>query len=227
MGVTLGCSSHSNQGKEARRRGLGAPAKGEPSASEGAKRGDAWRQSLGRVALVNGTMGFVLVDIGTAPPPEAGAPLQTYTDSIASAQLAVSSYQRRPFLIADIVSGAPKVGDSVALLPPKPPVSSRKSGEDDLSSMPSGGAPKPYRPPVAPQGERESARASVIPIPPEEPRRILSSKPEPSPSVSSFKSTVKDPVPEADPGPVPVAEPPSENGPIIPGLPVSRRKTSE
>jgi len=70
---------------------------------------------LGLVSLVNNSSDFVLINIGTAPAPPPGSRLQSYSQRAGStaAELSVSNYQRRPFLIADIISGDPKVGDSV------------------------------------------------------------------------------------------------------------------
>jgi len=70
---------------------------------------------LGLISLVNNSSDFVLINIGTAPAPPPGSRLQSYSPRAGStaAELSVSNYQRRPFLIADIISGDPKVGDSV------------------------------------------------------------------------------------------------------------------
>ena len=70
---------------------------------------------LGLISLVNNSSDFVLINIGTAPAPPPGSRLQSYSQRAGStaAELSVSNYQRRPFLIADIISGDPKVGDSV------------------------------------------------------------------------------------------------------------------
>lgn len=104
----------------------------------------AWRQSIGKVILVNEGMGFVLVDIGTAPSPVAGTPLQSYLQSEPTSQLSVSVYQRRPYLIADVVGGMPRVGDSVTLMPARqsaaiggqPSGAKASSSKDPLVSMP-------------------------------------------------------------------------------------------
>lgn len=70
---------------------------------------------LGLISLVNNNSDFVLIDIGTSPAPAPGSRLQAYSAQRGSApaELSVSNYQRRPFLIADIISGDPRVGDSV------------------------------------------------------------------------------------------------------------------
>ncbi len=70
---------------------------------------------LGLVSLINNSSDFVLINIGTAPAPPPGTRLQSYSAQAGAtaAELNVSNYQRRPFLIADIISGNPKVGDSV------------------------------------------------------------------------------------------------------------------
>jgi hypothetical protein len=102
--------------------------------------GAAWQQSLGRIALVNNAQEFVLVEIGTAPVPESGTPLRSYSNAEPSAELVVSSQHRRPFMIADIISGMPRVGDSVVVLGRKLPEtqgaevpSVRKVPKEDVS----------------------------------------------------------------------------------------------
>ncbi len=124
--VMVGCAS----GKSAKR-----PAKrdAEPLADQKATpAGGAWRQSIGKVILVNERMGFVLVDIGTAPAPAAGTPLQSYLQSEPTANMSVSVYQRRPYLIADVVGGTPRVGDSVTLMASRDgaSVNASKTGQD-------------------------------------------------------------------------------------------------
>jgi hypothetical protein len=85
---------------------------------------DLWRPRLGVVMIVDKEGGFALIDIGTAPAPAAGTALKSFTldketttKSLEAppptAELTVSAFQRRPFLIADLKSGTPKVGDSV------------------------------------------------------------------------------------------------------------------
>lgn len=76
------------------------------------------RPRLGKIASTNEEAGFVLVDIGTAPAPEAGAQLEAFGENGRTSDLSVSTFQRRPFLIADIRQGRPRVGDSVVLAAP-------------------------------------------------------------------------------------------------------------
>ncbi len=66
---------------------------------------------------------FALLDIGTAPAPPAGSHLLAFsgTDSQPTAELVVGNHQKRPYLIADILSGTPRRGDSVALVPENRP----------------------------------------------------------------------------------------------------------
>lgn len=194
-----------------------------------------WRQTLGRVALVNQDMSFVLVEIGTAPSPEPGAPLRAYSDTTVSAELVVSSYQRRPFLIGDIVSGMPKVGDSIVLignrstpnsgpLPkdespvrrytpgPLPQVESRTQFLPALSNEDSASAPSRLRrstelePPAAPALASAPAAESSEPTMPPPAQRGAPSLPS-SQKGESF----------GEPSPSPGAE-------IIPGVPVSRKR---
>jgi len=124
--ATVGCAS----GKSAKR-----SAKPDPEPLKDQKpalAGGALRQTIGKVILVNERMGFVLVDIGTAPAPAAGTPLQSYLQSEPTANMSVSVYQRRPYLIADVVGGAPRVGDSVALMASRGGASANtpKTGQD-------------------------------------------------------------------------------------------------
>jgi hypothetical protein len=127
----LGCSS-AKDGKTATSRTRSKPPvnKEEPAAVPSA----SWQQSLGRISLVNPDMGFVLVDIGTAPAPEPGSALKSYSGGVVSGDLVVSTYQRRPFLIGDIVAGAPKVGDSLVLFT-RPPQTDAKMAAPSLKAF--------------------------------------------------------------------------------------------
>lgn len=71
---------------------------------------------LGLIEQVPPGASFVLIDIGTAPAPPAGTRLQAFSGTEPNAYLIVSTHQKRPFLIADIVSGTPQNGDSVSLI---------------------------------------------------------------------------------------------------------------
>gem|GEM_PF-3990237 len=84
-------------------------------AASASKTPQPYTARLGLISLVNNSSDFVLINIGTAPAPPPGSRLQSYSPRAGStaAELSVSNYQRRPFLIADIISGDPKVGDSV------------------------------------------------------------------------------------------------------------------
>ncbi len=101
----VGCASSSTQ-------------KGSAHKAASSEAPDAWRPRLGKVALVDQTAGFVLLDIGTAPAPSAGTALRSYTQGGDSADLTVSTFQRRPYLIANIQKGHPAQGDAVVLLTP-------------------------------------------------------------------------------------------------------------
>jgi len=93
----------------------GAAAIAPAIASTTPKAPQPYTARLGLVSLVNNSSDFVLINIGTAPAPPPGSRLQSYSAQAGAtaAELSVSNYQRRPFLIADIISGNPKVGDSV------------------------------------------------------------------------------------------------------------------
>jgi hypothetical protein len=68
---------------------------------------------VGTVTLVNTALGFALVDVGSLYSPAPGTALKTFRAGAETAVLAVSPERRRPFVAADIVSGAPQRGDEV------------------------------------------------------------------------------------------------------------------
>ncbi len=70
-------------------------------------------QLIGTVALVNPALGFVLVDVGVSDYPAVGVALKTFAVGKETAILMVSPEKNRPFIIADIVKGAPNKGDLV------------------------------------------------------------------------------------------------------------------
>jgi len=71
-------------------------------------------QLIGTIVLVNTEGAFVLVDGGSRPNPTVGTPAESRSmDGTASAQLKVTEIRKRPFVIADIVSGTPVKGDEV------------------------------------------------------------------------------------------------------------------
>ncbi|MEI8234650.1 MAG: hypothetical protein WCH57_08190 [Verrucomicrobiota bacterium] len=68
--------------------------------------------AIGSVSLVNDELGFVLIRTGETP--EAGSALQARSrEGVETASLKVSSEQKRPFIIADILKGKPHVGEVV------------------------------------------------------------------------------------------------------------------
>lgn len=69
-------------------------------------------QFVGTITLVNETERFVLIDGGFAVLPEE-VELRSFTGEIESGLLKPTAVRRRPFIIADIVSGSPKKGDRV------------------------------------------------------------------------------------------------------------------
>ena len=69
---------------------------------------------VGTVALVNDEKRFVLVDVGSLYTPAAGTALKSFSPGGAETGiLAVDAEKQRPFIVADIVKGEPKVGDQV------------------------------------------------------------------------------------------------------------------
>ncbi len=194
--------------------------------------GSSWQQSLGRVALVNQEMGFALVDIGTAPSPDPDTPLRSYSGPNVSGELVVSKYQKRPYLILDIVSGMPKVGDSIvvgARRPssetgqlPKEQIPLRRYAEEPL---PQSESKVEYLPNLIKAEPKVSASA---PSQPRVPESVLTPRPE-APSETVFISTPQPApsLPKAEPEPKAVLErgaAPPRSGDIIPGVPVFRQR---
>ena len=68
---------------------------------------------VGTITLVNEEQRFVLIDTGMAAAPAVGTALKSFTGESASGVLAVGNVNRRPFVVADIVQGAPLKGDAV------------------------------------------------------------------------------------------------------------------
>lgn len=75
-------------------------------------------QLVGTVTLVNEEQHFVLIDSTTSPSPLPNAVLRTRGAAGETAELKAGAIRRRPFAIADVVKGAPKVGDQVFQQPP-------------------------------------------------------------------------------------------------------------
>jgi hypothetical protein len=100
-------------GKNAKRGEVKGKQPAPPSPGAASPNPSAWQTRLGRIVLVNSSLDFVLIDAGTAPVPEPGTRLCAYTGEELSGELSVSIHQQRPFLIADIVSGKPRVSDMV------------------------------------------------------------------------------------------------------------------
>lgn len=72
---------------------------------------------IGEIKLVNDASKFVLIDHGQMPAPAEGVLLKARSGGADSAELRVTQVQRRPFVVADILSGEPKRGDAVVYLP--------------------------------------------------------------------------------------------------------------
>jgi hypothetical protein len=68
---------------------------------------------VGTVAVVNDDLRFVLVDVGSLYTPAAGTALKSFSGGRETGILAVDPEKQRPFIVADIVKGEPKVGDQV------------------------------------------------------------------------------------------------------------------
>jgi hypothetical protein len=70
-------------------------------------------QMIGTITMVNAENGFVLIDNGSRPSPTMNSDAQGRSEDGTSAELRVTNVRKRPFVIADIVSGTPRVGDKV------------------------------------------------------------------------------------------------------------------
>jgi len=69
---------------------------------------------VGEIAVVDEEKRFVLIDLGSnlyVPAP--GAPMHSTNAAGATAHLKAAPEQKRPFIAADIIDGAPAVGDEV------------------------------------------------------------------------------------------------------------------
>ena len=73
---------------------------------------------IGTITLVNADGHFVLIDSGMNPSPPPGAGLKSRAADGESGELKAGAIRRRPFAIADIVKGTPRVGDQVFQQPP-------------------------------------------------------------------------------------------------------------
>ena len=73
---------------------------------------------VGTITLVNEDRHFVLIDSGPGPGPMSGVVLKCRSASGETGELNVGEVRRRPFAIADVVKGAPHVGDQVFQQPP-------------------------------------------------------------------------------------------------------------
>lgn len=98
-----GCAS---LGKRAGSKNVAATERATAEASRGP-------HLVGRIALVNESDRFVLIDAASAPATRLGAIWRAYTGDAISAELRATDVRRRPWVIADIVSGEPQKGDTV------------------------------------------------------------------------------------------------------------------
>jgi hypothetical protein len=70
-------------------------------------------QMVGTITLVNEDAHFVLIDVGNSSVPRGGTALKAMSAGVETGVVAVSEVRKRPFAVADIVSGTPKRGDQV------------------------------------------------------------------------------------------------------------------
>jgi hypothetical protein len=132
----------------------------------------AWQTRLGRVVLVNSGLDFVLIDAGTAPVPEPGTRLRAYSGEQPSAELSVSIHQQRPFLIADIISGSPRVSDMVI------PVKGAATADEGPHPSKTGRETESLPPPSTDAARKERLDTQELPQidrrPPPSPQSVLS-----------------------------------------------------
>jgi len=107
---------------------------------------------LGQVALVNEEERFALIETFSLATPAEGTKLRIYRGDAVSAELRVTTVRRRPFLVADLVTGAPARGDLV--------FQARSDNEFAPQAEPAAAPPAPARPPLwrrwlAPFGVRQ------------------------------------------------------------------------
>jgi hypothetical protein len=69
--------------------------------------------TVGRVSLVNEDERFALIETDLPQTPASGTKLRIYRNNAVSAELTATGVGRRPFLVADVVSGNPEKGDVV------------------------------------------------------------------------------------------------------------------
>jgi hypothetical protein len=147
MALAAGCARNSEKKKAT---AVKSPEKNAAASAQKNTSAETWQPRLGKILVVKDKLEFVLVDIGTAPAPAAGTILLAYTAADPSAELAVSSFQKRPYLIADIVSGVPKVGDAVAVKPQPPAVPAQKGKPAPAPALTGDSPPKISLPPWRP-----------------------------------------------------------------------------
>lgn len=68
---------------------------------------------VGQVSLVNEDERFALIEGNLVQPPAAGTILRIYSGDAVTAELRATGVRRRPFLVADLVSGTPAKGQLV------------------------------------------------------------------------------------------------------------------
>jgi hypothetical protein len=70
-------------------------------------------QVVGTITLVNEDAHFVLIDVGASGVPRSGTALKAMSGGAETGVVTVGEVRRRPFVVADIVRGAPRKGDRV------------------------------------------------------------------------------------------------------------------
>lgn len=68
---------------------------------------------VGKITLVDEEGRYVLIDSGMNPSPLPGAVLKSRAAGVETGELTTGAIRRRPFAIADVIKGTPKVGDQV------------------------------------------------------------------------------------------------------------------
>ncbi len=71
------------------------------------------KELIGTVTLVNSDVAYALIDNGSQPSPAPGTKVECRAADGSTAQLRVTEIRKRPFIVADIISGTPHKGDEV------------------------------------------------------------------------------------------------------------------
>ena len=105
--LCTGCASNAAKSRKKKQQLSGDPSSPAQSQQQ------AQHRLVGTIVSVNEEQHFVLIDTESSYAAPVGAALKSFTDGNETAVLTVSPEAKPPFMIADIVSGAPQKGDQV------------------------------------------------------------------------------------------------------------------